>query len=72
MRKKTLNEIDLDVIENFAANNMNVSKAARTSFLSRDSFVYHLDKIQDLLGLDPRNFYDLTELLKMKKDGVLL
>lgn len=46
-----------------AEHDLRVSEAARSLFYHRNTAVYHLDKIQEETGKDPRKFYDLSELL---------
>lgn len=61
----TLTEKQKYVIRAFADNDMNVSETARNSFCHRNTITYHLEKIYEDTGLDPRNFYDLVTLLSM-------
>ena len=70
-----LTQEDMETVIEFANNNMDVSKTARQLFLSRSAAVYHLEKVKTQTGLDPLNFYDLIQLLKLfgedifKKEG---
>lgn len=43
-------------LDQFLADNLNVSKAAKNLYLHRNTLVYRLSKIRSLTGLDPRNF----------------
>lgn len=62
-----LKEKDKRIILTLAACDMNVLEAARRLYLSRNGYVYHLDKIKHLTGLDPRNFYDLYKLVELAR-----
>jgi carbohydrate diacid regulator len=55
------------IILEMAEQNMNTAAVARKMYFHRNAAVYHFDKIQDITGLDPRNFYDLVKLVKMVK-----
>ena len=61
----SLTEKQKHIIKAFADNDMNVSETARNLFCHRNSVTYHLEKIYEDTGLDPRNFYDLVTLLSM-------
>ena len=49
---------DIAFIENFFSNNLNTSEAARAINMKRTTFIYRLDKLKNLIGLDIRNFED--------------
>lgn len=70
MSDMILQEIDAHIIKAMADFNMNVSRAACSLYMHRNTVVYHLDKVKRQTGLDPRRFYDLVELAKMAQ-GVL-
>lgn len=48
--------------------NMNVTDVARAIFTHRNTVLYHLNKVKQQTGLDPRRFYDLVELVKMAQE----
>ena len=63
---ENLTQLDMETVIEFANNNnMDVSKTERQLFLSRSAAVYHLEKVKTQTGLDPLNFYDLIQLLKL-------
>jgi carbohydrate diacid regulator len=64
MPDKKLTDVDIKVIIEFANNNMNVSETARHLFMHRNTVIYHLEKVKQITGLSPFNFYDLIQLLK--------
>lgn len=49
-------------------NNMNVTDVARAIFTHRNTVLYHLNKVKQQTGLDPRRCYDLVELVKMAQE----
>lgn len=59
--------MDLETIEKtiqtFAECDMNVLKASKMLFIHRNAMEYRLKMIKDKTGLDPKNFYDLVELV---------
>ena len=60
------------VINALAFSSMNVSAAHRTLGCARNNMEWHINRIKELTGLDPRNFFDLHELYKMaggEEDG---
>ena len=66
-RQKTqkLTETNIAVIIALANNGMNVSRAAKSLYFCHSNILYHIKKIKEKTGLDPRDFYDLCELVKM-------
>ena len=69
MAKRKLNEDDALVIRAYADGNMNCQTAAKLSHFSIKSIYRHLDKVHILTGKNPRNFYELQELLQMFEKG---
>ena len=60
-----MDELDVKIILALADNRMNISKVSRVMFMHRNSVVYHIEKIKQLTGLDPTEFYDLCKLVQM-------
>ena len=56
---------DIEVIKGLADNGMNVSQTAKALFMSKRTVWRSIERIQKLTELNPRNFWDLVELLKM-------
>ena len=52
----------ITTLNQFLADNLNVSQAAKHLYLHRNTLVYRLGKIQNLTGLNPRNFDEAMEL----------
>ena len=46
----------MSTIDSFLENGMNVSQAARTLYMHRNTLIYRLNKIQKSTGFDLRNF----------------
>lgn len=55
--KKVLeNEELITTVKVFFDNNLNISVASREGFMHRNTLVYRLDKLQNMIGLDVRKF----------------
>ncbi len=52
----------LATVEAFFKNNLNITKAAKAASLHRNTFIYRLEKIEKMIGLDIRNFEDALTL----------
>lgn len=61
--------VDIDSLKNlddnllqtgfiFIENNLNISKTSQVLFLHRNTLIYRLEKIKEILGLDLKNFRD--------------
>jgi hypothetical protein len=66
--KTKLTTIQMKICKALPANNLNVSQAAKSLYMERTGVVYHIDKIKETIGLDPRGFYDLIALLEMRHE----
>lgn len=68
--KLDLTETDKEIILAYADNDMNASETGKKLFMSTKSVQYHLDKIKQKTGFDPRKFYGLVKLIyEIKKGG---
>ena len=65
-----MNKEDAHIVIAMANHSMNVTDVARAIFAHRNTVLYHLDKVKQQTGLDPRRFYDLVELGKMAQGGL--
>ena len=70
MEKILLNETRQQIILGLAANGMKPSQTARSLYMDRQTVVNNVEKIKQLTGKDPLNFYDLYELVLFVK-GVI-
>ena len=59
---------DAHIVIAMANHNMNVTDVARAIFAHRNTVLYHLNKVKQQTGLDPRQFYDLVELVRMAQE----
>ena len=59
-----MNTTDKEILIAFAECNMNVSETARVMTYHRNNVDYHLQKIEEKTGLNPKCFYDLVKLLQ--------
>lgn len=60
-----LNDIEVQIIRAMTECDMKVQAVADKLHYSRQAIVYHLRRIREITGLNPRGFFDLQELLKM-------
>ena len=64
-----LTERNKEIILALAECNMNQSEVSRVKYLHINTVIFHIQKIRENTGLDPKNFYDLIKLVEMAKDG---
>lgn len=63
---------DREIIKALADNRLNMTQAGQQVYLSYRTVQYHVDAIHKRTGLDPRDFWDMCELIKMydiERDG---
>jgi carbohydrate diacid regulator len=63
-----MNKEDAHIVIAMANHNMNVTDVVRAIFAHRNTVLYHLNKVKQQTGLDPRRFYDLVELVRMAQE----
>ena len=64
-----LNERELsDTLKAFAQNSMNTAKTAKQMYMHKRTVNYRMKIIAKRTGLNPYNFYELCELLKLKEE----
>ncbi len=49
-------------LENYCLYNCNISEAAKAMFIHRNTFIYRIEKIKDLLNIDLRNAEELLQV----------
>ena len=59
-----LTDEDIAIVRSYAKNNMSASETARYMNYSWYSINYHLGRVEQKTGYNPRVFYDLVELLR--------
>ena len=69
MAKNKLDGMDYRIIREMANNGMKIPEVARCVYLGRTTIYYHIEKIKQITGLDPMNFWDLHKLVK-KFEGI--
>lgn len=62
-----MTERQRDVVLGYAECNMNTVATGRKLYLSYVTVGYHLNKIRESTGIDPRSFYGLCKLVQMAK-----
>ena len=63
-----LNTRDFQIILKLAENNMRATETAYELDVHRGTVLYRMEKIKNLTGLDPANFFDLHKLVKMAEE----
>ena len=63
-----MNKEDAHIVIAMANHNKNVTDVDSAIFTHRSSILYHLNKVKQQTGLDPRRFYDLVELVKIAQE----
>lgn len=63
-----LSEDRCKIILSLADNKMNVSEVSRQLYMHRNTVVYHINRIRQITGKDPLNFYDLYRLVILAKE----
>lgn len=53
----------MEVLREYARSNMSASKTAKALYMGKSTVNYHLDRVYEETGLNPRNFYDLVILV---------
>lgn len=66
-KEKGLTEADVQVIQAMAQCDMDSTKAAAMLHYHVGSVKYHIKRIREKTGLNPRGFFDLCKLLEMEK-----
>lgn len=61
---KALTETDIECVLELARNNMNVRAASQKMFRHRNTVLYHLERVKQITGKDPRDFFELVELVQ--------
>ena len=59
------NPLEKLIIKSMADFNLSTTDVANHLMYHKNSIRYHILKIKESSGLDPRKFYDLTKLLKL-------
>ena len=66
--EKPLEEHRCKIILALADCRMNSSEVARRLYMSRGTVAYQIERIKQLTGKDPLNFYDLYRLVMLAKE----
>ncbi|HCL90802.1 MAG TPA: hypothetical protein DHW70_05745 [Candidatus Atribacteria bacterium] len=68
-KEKKINETLLETLKAFFDNNLSISKTAQAIYIHRNTLLYRLRRVKDIIGLDPKKFDDAIQLrlaLKMR------
>lgn len=66
---KKLTERQKQMVLEFCENDMSTTPTAMTFSIANSTLRWHLDRIYEKTGLNPRCFYDLVELLDKIREG---
>lgn len=59
--KKIFSDEELiSTMELFFENNLNISTTSKVGYMHRNTLIYRIEKIKQLIGLDMKNFTDAT------------
>ena len=58
-----MTQLDMEILVSFAKNGMVKARVAQQLFMHYNTVEYHLQKVKNETGLDPRNLFHLAELL---------
>ena len=64
-----MTEREKEIVLALARNDMNTSKTAKDLHFHRNNMTYHIGRIVEKYGLDPRKFYDLIQLIEVARGG---
>ena len=67
MAKDEITPVRKEVILALADSQMRANAAARILYMDHSTVQYHIGIIKAITGKDPRNFYDLWDLVQMVK-----
>jgi len=68
-KEKKINETLLETLKAFFDNNLSISKTSQAIYIHRNTLLYRLRRVKDIIGLDPKKFDDAIQLrlaLKMR------
>lgn len=60
-----MDDREVKIIMALADNKMNITQAAKSLFMHRNTVEYNIGKIRKKTGLDPTDFHDLCKLVEM-------
>lgn len=66
-----MKRLEAEIIVKLAENHLDISPTGRAMYLHPNTIKYHIRKIQKQTGKNPRDFYDMCELLPIAKDLLL-
>ncbi len=67
-----MTQLEAKIIVGLAENNLDVSPTARKLYMHRNTIMYHLRLIQRETRKNPRDFYDMCDLLPMARQVLAL
>ena len=67
-KKDQMTPVRCEIVLALADCAMNANAAAKQMYMSRSTVNYNIKIIKAITGKDPRNFYNLYDLVQMVKD----
>ena len=58
VKKLTSDEQVVETVNLFLVNNLNLTLTSKAGYMHRNTLIYRLEKVNNLVGLDVKNFYD--------------
>ena len=65
--EKPLSADRCKIIISLADNKMNIAEVSRQLYMHRSTVAYHIERIKQITGKDPLDFYDLYNLVLLAK-----
>ena len=59
---------EAEVIVGLAQNDLNITKASEKMQYHKNTLLYHINKIKESTGANPKYFYDMCKLLPMAEE----
>lgn len=67
-----MTQLQAEIIVKLAENGLDITPTSRAIYLHPNTIKYHLRKIQKKTGKNPKDFYDMCELLPLAREILLM
>lgn len=57
-----MTQTEIEVIKNMCEHSLSIQKVAKVMFMHRNTIVYHIERIKEKYGLNPKCYKDLKKL----------
>jgi sugar diacid utilization regulator len=65
-----MNELQKQIVIAMAENDMCIDRVAKATNYCRTNVQYHINRIKEITGLNPRKFFDMIKLYEMVTGGL--